>query len=354
LNKLSWIGKTYRALLPLYPAAARSLDLSGYDLVISLSHAAAKNVRVPPGTPHVCYCFTPMRYVWDQAPHYFPKYALWAALPLIRYMRAWDRKGAEGVTHFVAISHFVAARIRRFYGRRAHVIAPPVRMAEEVRSTLTASERELFRDAPPFFLCAGALVPYKRIEVAVQAFSSLGMPLWIAGSGPEEARLRAMAGPSVRFLGRVSDAVLWECYRRCRALVFPGIEDFGIIPVECLASGRPVIGVDAGGLRDSVAGYRPWRRSNLVSTEACGVFISKKDYGNERALCDAVRTFCRHERQFVPDFARKQASRFSYPHFFEAWAAFAAQVGIAAGSGPTSSSGSRADTVLFGTQGASC
>jgi glycosyltransferase involved in cell wall biosynthesis len=340
LGKIPGIAKRYRSCLPLYPLAAASLNLSGYDLVISLSHAAAKNVKVPAGVPHVCYCFTPMRYVWDQAPQYFRGVSRYVAQPLLRLLRAWDVRGAARVTHFVAISSFVAARIRRFYRRNAEIISPPVRLPHEMAPTLSLAEASFFRDHPEsFFLCAGALVPYKRIEVAVQAFSMLNLPLWVLGSGSELERLEAQAGPTVRFLGQVSDPFLWECYRRCRALVFPGIEDFGIVPVECMASGRPVIGVDAGGLRDSVVGLRPWIRSNLVSKDECGVFIPKKGYGDPKALAEAVLIFCHEEHRFDPAAARRQAAHFSYANFFQSWEAFADRVGIYPGVGPASSQG---------------
>jgi len=343
LNNIPGIARRYRAFLPLYPVATATLDLSGYDLVISLSHAAAKNVRVPKSATHICYCFTPMRYIWDQAPYYFRGLSRHLTEPLLRLLRVWDVRGARRVDHFVGISTFVAARIRSFYGRKADVIAPPVRLSSEVAPVLSAEEQGLLEDsAGGFFLCAGALVPYKRIDVAVRAFSTMNIPLWVLGSGSELAHLKTIAGPSVRFFGQVSDAFLWECYKRCRALIFPGIEDFGIVPVECLAAGRPIIGVDAGGLRDSMVGLRPWIRSHLVPKDECGVFIPRSGYGNPAALQEAVRVFCREEHRFDSDVARGQAARFSYAHFFDSWNAFALRVGVWPGVGPNSSpSGSR-------------
>ncbi len=330
LNRVPGIHRLYKAFLPLYPLAARSLDLSGYDLIISLSHAAAKNIRVPEGARHVSYCFTPMRYIWDQAASYLPGISYYLALPLIGYLRAWDVAGARSVDHFVSISSFIGARVRRFYGRSSVVIPPPVRMEGEVVDTLTQEERELFaQSSEPFFLCAGALVPYKKIDVAVEAFTKLGLNLWIVGGGSEQDALKARAGSNVRFFGRVSEAFLWECYRRCRALVFPGIEDFGIVPVECLASGRPVIGVEAGGLRESIVGYRPWQHTALVPEKHSGVFIPKERYGDAEALGEAVRAFCLVEEAFDPATLRSRASEFSYASFFSAWEAFAKSIGIA-------------------------
>jgi glycosyltransferase involved in cell wall biosynthesis len=352
LSKVPGIRRTYKAFLPLYPLAAASFDLTGYDLVISLSHAAAKNVRVPKNVVHICYCFTPMRYIWDQASSYLKGVSYYAALPLIQVLRWWDARGARRVSHFVAISSFIGARIRRFYGRTSKVIAPPVRMEREVGCSLTNEERAFFDAHPePFFLCAGALVPYKRIDVAVDAFASLGVPLWIVGGGPELEKLKSRATDNVRFLGRVSEAFLWECYKRCRALVFPGIEDFGIVPVECLAAGRPVIGIDAGGLRESVVGYRPWQDSNLVPSEHSGVFIPKDRCGDASALVEAVRAFFEVEGMFNAEVLKARAEGFSYPHFFAAWSDFMNQLGLSAP--PANTDILHADSALKA-KGASC
>ncbi len=329
LNSLPAIRKLYKAFLPLYPLAAASFNLAGYDLVISLSHAAAKNVRVPRGVPHICYCFTPMRYIWDQAGAYLRGATYLCALPLIQLLRWWDTQGASRVTHFIAISSFISARIRKFYGRSSSVIAPPVRMAEENVERLTPEEQAFF-DAHPesFFLCAGALVPYKKIDVAVQAFNQLQVPLWIVGGGPEIEAITEMAGRNVRVLGRVSEAFLWECYKRCRALIFPGIEDFGIVPVECLSVGRPVIGIDAGGLRESVVGWRPWQRSNLVPSEHTGVFIRKDRCGDPLAIVEAVTAFLQVEGEFNAETLTARARRFRYSNFFKAWTSFLEEVGL--------------------------
>jgi len=224
------------------------------------------------------------------------------------------------VTQFIAISQFVAARIRSFYKRDALVIAPPVRMRSEVQHSLTPLEEGIFaKQTKPFFLCAGALVPYKRIDVAVEAFRRLGLQLWVVGGGPQEAALRKGAPSNVRFFGRVSEAFLWECYRRCEALVFPGIEDFGIVPVECLASGRPVIAVDAGGIRESVGGVKSDGRSDLVRVNPYGVFIHKRAHGDPRALIEAVQAYLRIKAKFDPAVLIERARDFSYGTFFSAW-----------------------------------
>jgi glycosyltransferase involved in cell wall biosynthesis len=344
LNRIPGIRRIYRALLPLFPLAIRSLDLSGYDLVISLSHAAAKNARVPAGVPHICYCFTPMRYIWDQASAYFRGPVMFFLQPVLFYLRWWDTRGAKGVSEFVGISSFVAARIRKFYGRRASVIAPPVRMETEINRDLSVEERHFFEAHPePFFLCAGALVPYKRIDVAVRAFNELGLPLWIAGKGPELDALKGQAGDSIRFLGHVSEGFLWECYRRCRALVFPGIEDFGIVPIECLASGRPVIAIQAGGVAESVPGVvtgEKWDANRRGSWQ--GVFVPKSGFGSHVALREGVEFFIEQENQFEPAAAKEHALIFSYEMFFASWRRFAEQLKIYPGvespvSGPSPS-----------------
>lgn len=340
LSKIPGIARLYRIFLPLYPAAISRLDLAGYDLIISLSHAAAKNITVPVGATHVCYCFTPMRYVWDQVRHYFGPVARVLLFPILESLRRWDRAGAGNVDHFVTISRFVAARVRLFYGKRSTVIAPPVRQNIEVTSSLSEKERTVITTLPAhFFLCAGALVPYKRIEIAVEACNQLGYPLVIAGKGPELRELRSKAAGNVFFIENVSDTLLWECYRRCKALIFPGIEDFGIVPVECLAAGRPVIGVNAGGLRDSMSKERKASKSPLVALTTTGVLISKRAYGSSVDLAHAVQEFLDSEEMFSPKSAEEQATRFSYQRFFTSWGEFCDRVGIEKGIVPTSSSG---------------
>jgi glycosyltransferase involved in cell wall biosynthesis len=335
LNRIPGIARLYRALLPLFPLAARSLRLDGYDLVISLSHAAAKNVRVPQGVSHICYCFTPMRYIWDQAPAYFRGLSLYLVQPILWPLRAWDRRGAKRVTEFVAISSFIAARIRRFYGRRALVIPPPVRSALEIERALTQDELALLHKCQePFFLCAGALVPYKRIDVAIAACNSLGVPLWVIGKGPELEALKGQAGPTVKFFGHVSEGFLWESYRRCRALLFPGIEDFGIVPVECLASGRPVIAVQAGGVAETVQGVPVGTPQEALPARVSGVFVPKSGFGSSAALAQAIRYFTTIEGRFQAQHMLENAQQFESASFFRTWRRFADRVKIPTGVSP--------------------
>ncbi len=323
VKSVSWlrffpnVRRYYRALLPLFPAAARSLDLKEYDLVISLSHAAAKNVSVAPGARHIVYLFTPMRYVWDQIRHYFGA-ATGFLSPIIYYLRHWDRKGSVRPNDIVGISRFVAARVRCFYRRSAHVIYPP---------TDTAWIRPIEKfEKGEAFLYAGALVPYKRVDLIVEAFNELREPLWIVGSGPDRARLEKLAGENIRFLGSVSDEALADYYRRCRALIFPGVEDFGMIPVECMAAGRPVIGIYAGALRETVRGLASWavRSQRVRPEEATGVFYLRPrktatHAAEVRALVNAVRFFSEVEEQIKPEACVKQASHFSKLEFLKRW-----------------------------------
>jgi glycosyltransferase involved in cell wall biosynthesis len=210
----------------------------------------AKAVRVPAGVPHVCYCFTPMRYAWDGRDAYLdsmraqPVRRALAASALDR-LRDWDRATARGVSHFIAISETVRERIRRCYDRESRVIPPPVDT-----TFYTPGDRPAERSGE--YLCVSALVPYKRIDQAVAACSATGRRLVVIGEGPDRARLQRTAGPSVTFLGWQSDEVIREHYRRCRALIFPGEEDFGIVPAEALACGMPVIALGRGGAAETV------------------------------------------------------------------------------------------------------
>lgn len=312
LNNLPFSEKIYRHLLPLYPSGASSIDLKGYDLVISTSHAAAKNVRAQKGVPHISYCFTPMRYVWDQMWSYFgaATVVLW---PILMGLRSWDRRGAERVTQFVAISRFVAARIRCFYGRSSTIVCPPVETSWIEKASSNSSGEA--------YLYAGALVPYKRPDLVVRVCSELGVKLWVAGAGPMLNELKRSAGPTVQFLGRVSDQELGKLYRRARALVFPGVEDFGIIPVEAMAAGRPVIGSCQGGLGETSNGFRPWLKGWTVPAAECtGVFMAPW-LNQYDGLKDAIKTFERLEGQFKVERCIGQALKFSPDRFVKGWQA---------------------------------
>ena len=250
LQKVPGVFRHYRHLLPVMPAAAASWRLRDVDLVVSLSHCVAKAVRVPRGVPHVSYCFTPMRYAWQGRDAYLDG---WADRPIRRAvartlldrLREWDRATARRVSHFVAISETVRDRISACYGRDGTIIQPPVD-AEFYRPAANADPRE------DFYLVVSALVPYKRVDQAIQACQRSGRRLIVIGAGPERARLEADAGPSTTFLGWQPDEVIRDHYRRCRALLFPGEEDFGIVPVEALACGAPVVALRRGGAAETV------------------------------------------------------------------------------------------------------
>ena len=248
LQHVPGVFRHYRKLLPVMPMAARSWNVGDVDLVVSLSHCVAKAVRVPAGVPHVCYCFTPMRYAWDGRDAYLHswsdrpvKRALAAAL--LDSLRAWDRRSSTGVTHFVSISETIRERIARCYGRESRVIPPPV---DADFYTPDGSPRD------GGYLVVSALVPYKRVEQAVAACSRLGRRLTVIGAGPERDTLQRDAGPTVTFLGWQSDEAIRHHLRRARSLLFPGEEDFGIAPIEALATGCPVIALKRGGVAENV------------------------------------------------------------------------------------------------------
>ena len=258
-------ARWYRHYLPLFPLAIECFDLDDADLVISTSHCAAKAI-VPTGRAlHLCYCHSPMRYAWDQFEAYFGPQrvgvaAATLARPVLAWLARWDRDTAGRVDRYVANSQFVAGRIERYYNRRAAVLPPPV-------------DTEFFTpvDAPAasYFLVVSALVPYKRVEIAVEAAARAGVRLKIVGAGPELDRLRAMAGPGVEFAGVLDNPSLREAYRHAKALVHPAEEDFGIAPVEAMACGRPVIALGRGGAVETV---RPGVTGLLVDTPTPAAF----------------------------------------------------------------------------------
>lgn len=270
VNRLPRPARFYRHYLPAFPTAIEGFDLDDADLVVSTSHCAAKAV-VPTGRAiHICYCHSPMRYAWDQFEAYFGAERLGragsaAARQVLGWLARWDRDTAGRVTHFVANSRFVAARIARYYNRVASVLHPPV-------------DTQFFTpgDGPPhpYFLVVSALVPYKRLDVAIAAARRLGVPLRIVGTGPDLDRLRALADGQVEFLGAVDAVALRDLYRRATALVLPGEEDFGIAPVEAMACGRPVVALARGGAAETV---QPGRTGLLVEQPDPAAFAEAMD-----------------------------------------------------------------------------
>ena len=248
MQKLPFVKKHHQPFLPLYPFAMERLDLRGYDLILSSSSAFGKGVITKPGTMHICYCHTPMRWCWNYD-EYVEREQLGkmarSVLPfLITGLRVWDQTTAMRVDHFIANSPVVADRIQKYYRREAVVIPPPVEASRFLFDPAAQSE--------DYFLIVSRLLPYKRIDLAIQACNRLHLPLVIIGSGRDEQRLKQMAAPTIRFLGRLSDTEVIDYYAHCRALILPGEEDFGITPLEAQASGRPVIAYGAGGALASV------------------------------------------------------------------------------------------------------
>ena len=251
LNRLPDATRHYRRFLPLLPWAAEHTAVPPCDLLLTTSHCVAKGFRKPEGARHVCVCFTPMRYAWTFYEEYFGRNPFKAAVvkPLLAGLRAWDRRASAGVDRFVAISDHVAKRIDSFYGRPSTIVYPPV---DTVRCTPGPNPDE--RGA--YDLIVSALVPYKRVDLAVQAYTRMGRALRIVGAGGCEAALRRMAGPTVEFLGRLSDDEVLAQYRGCRLLVFPGEEDYGIVPLEAQACGKPVVAFARGGALETVVDGR--------------------------------------------------------------------------------------------------
>jgi glycosyltransferase involved in cell wall biosynthesis len=305
LNALPGVGRYYRYLLPILPAVVSSWRLPPCDLVVSFSHCVAKGARPPLGpagpVPHVCYCFTPMRYAWHMRQAYFgagePRGLKARARDrLLAWLRDWDRRSADRVSHFVAISQTVRRRIAECYGRDSAVIYPPV-------------DTDFYCPAPVrrgnHYLIVSAFAPYKRLEVAVEACNRLGRTLVVIGTGQDEARLRALAGPTVHFLGWQPDEAVREQLRRCRALLFPGEEDFGIVPVEAQACGTPVIALGRGGATETVV-------PPGVANPPTGLWFAEP---TADCLADAVVAFEAHPADFDPGAARRQALRFQGKHF---------------------------------------
>ncbi len=306
LGALPGVSKYYRYLLPLYPIAAASLSRAirrrhteaPYDLVISVSHCLAKNVRVPDSSVHVSYCLTPMRYIWDQFDSYFKGRRI---EPLVRaflpILRRWDTAGAKGVDHFIGISGFVAKRIKQVYARAAEVVYPPVR-SDWIRCR--ASD-----DSASGFLCVSALVPYKNVDIIVEAFNRNGEALTVVGSGPEDLRLKRMAKSNIHFLEGLSDEALAALYRESRALVFAAEEDFGMTPVEMQAAGGPVICLGKGGALETVDG---------LGRNPSGLFFSE---ATAESIMAAVEDFKKRESEFSIEACVEKANSFSGEHFKE-------------------------------------
>ena len=302
LQRMPGAAEHYRRYLPLFPLAMRAFDFSGYDLVLSSSHAVAKAARRRAGAVHVCYCFTPMRYIWDLYDDYFgvraPLADRLAMPPVAAALRRWDRRTSARIDHVIAISRFVADRIRRVWRRDAEIIYPPV----------DVSRFAIADDGPDdYYLVVSALVPYKRVDLAVAAATRMGRRLLVVGAGPEAPRLAAMAGPTVEFLGWRSDAEIGSLYARCRALLFPPLEDFGIVPLEAMAAGRPVVAYGAGGATETVIPV-----DGGADAPPTGVFFGEQHVD---ALVEGMAAVERLAHRFEPKALRARAESFDRPLF---------------------------------------
>jgi glycosyltransferase involved in cell wall biosynthesis len=269
LQRIPFGRQNHRHMLPLFPEAVERLDLRGFDLVISSDSGPVKGVRVDPGAVHICYCHSPMRYLYDGYEEYRAQMgALTRALFTMTAprIREWDMRAAKRVTDFIANSDYVRGRIRQFYGRESVVIHPPidVERAESLRGVQPGRH----------YLCAGRLVGYKRTELMVEACARLGRPLRIAGAGPELRRLKKIAGTNVTFLGELSTEALWREYAECRALLFAAGEDFGMVPLEAQACGRPVVAYGAGGSLETVLGLG--LDASLEDGRATGIYFEEQ------------------------------------------------------------------------------
>jgi len=307
LQKLPQSKRYYRALLPFYPVALEQLQLDDYDLVISQESGPAKGVITRAGTCHVCYCHTPMRYLWDMYHDYLSMAPFgWLGRGLYslacHYVRQWDYATAARVDHFVASSQNAARRIRKYYRRGSDVIYPPV----DLDSFLVSNAQE------DFYLVVSPLVAYKRIDLAVEACNALKRRLIVIGDGPEKAALMKMGGPRVTFLGFQTDEAVRDHYRRCRAFLFPGEEDIGLTPIEAQASGRPVIAYGRGGAVETVGGFYPGEDMN--PEETTGVFFAEQ---SADAREEEILVFEAVEVTFSQAFIRTQAERFDVGQFKE-------------------------------------
>ncbi|MCP4168191.1 MAG: glycosyltransferase family 4 protein [Chloroflexi bacterium] len=293
LDHLPGIHDHHQPYLPLYPVGFARTDLSQYDLVLSNKSGFCHGVKIRSGASHICYCLAPTRYVWTPDA-YLAREGIGSAAgvalrPLISALRQWDYNAAQKVTHFIAISTDIRARIHRYYHRQSSIIYPPVD---------TLRFRPTNKTPENFFLSLGRLIPYKRIDLAIEACNRIGARLLVAGDGRDRAALEAIAGPTIEFLGRVSDAEAVDLMARCQAFLFPGLEDFGITPLQAQAAGRPAIAYGAGGAVDTVIPGKTGELFTEQSAEALAAVLSQFD-----------------NQSYDPSLCRANAERFSAERF---------------------------------------
>lgn len=301
ISRLPGAKKHYQKYLPLMPLALEQLDLSTYDLIISSESGPAKGVITRPDAVHICYCHSPMRYVWDMYHEYRSTAGrvVKALFPFIaHYLRMWDRLSADRVDHFIANSKFISSRIKKFYRRETEVIYPPV-------NTTEFSHEQVRGD---FYLCLGQLVPYKKADMAVDAFNKMGLPLIVVGEGELYEALKARAGSNVTLMGRQPFPVIKDLLERCKGLIFPGVEDFGIVPVEAMAAGAPVIAYAKGGALETVIHGETGVHFHEQTVEALiaavehvesGEFVFSPSRLHEHAACFDKSVFKQKIKAFV-------------------------------------------------------
>jgi len=310
LQRLPLAKTHHRHFLPLYPAATEALDLRGFDLVLSSDSGPVKGVLLDPGAKHICYCHSPMRYLWDGYQQYRDAMGTVAGAAFAAVaprVREWDKRASGRVTWFIANSRYIADRIGRAYGREAEVIHPPIDLD---RAASVASLRPL-----DHYLCAGRLVSYKKTEILIEACRKLDRKMRVVGSGPELGRLKALAAgdPRIEFAGEVSTANLWREFAQCRALLFAADEDFGMIPLEAQACGRPVIAYGAGGSLETVRGHAD-------ENDSTGRYFYPQ---TTDAVAEAILQWETHgEPGFDPQVARDWARQFAVPVFLECYLKF--------------------------------
>jgi len=310
LQKIPFCTRFYRHLLLLHPMALEALDLSQYDLIISSESGPAKGILSPASACHICYCHTPMRYLWDMYHSY--RFSLPFGVRTIfslgaHYLRMWDAASAARVDYFVANSHHVASRVKKHYRRDSFVVHPPA----AVEGACLSDRIE------DYYLIVSRLTDYKRVDLAIEACNRLGRRLRIVGDGDQYKRLRGMAGPGIEFLGYLADEQVHQNYAHCRALLFPGEEDFGIVPVEAHSFGRPVIAFGKGGVLETVVPACP--TEGIHTEHSSGVFFPEQ---TPEALMKAIRYFESVESRFDPAFIQVRARQFSLSRFESEMAEF--------------------------------